>query len=339
MQCGFCTAGMILVAHALLKRNPAPSHDDIVEAISATSAAAPATDRSSRRSRSPRRCAARPDRRSRAMMRRAFKFVSTNRRVREDRRFVVGRGNFVADIKRDGMLHVAIVPSRHAAARIVSIDAAAALAVPGVHHVLTGAELAAAVDPMLNGLDTPHVRALFARSRTDALCGRMDRRRGRGHARHRRGCRRAGRGRLRAAAARDRCRGSARSREPAGPSRARLQRAARQDLRVGRSRAAFRRERRASFRSASPGDAAPRFRSRLSACWRRGTRGTRCSTCGPRSRCRNIAEQIARALRLPANAVRVHYDVDVGGSYGVKRGIKHTVLVGISRASSAGRCG
>ena len=26
--------------------------------------------------------------------------------------------------------------------------------------------------------------------------------------------------------------------------------------------------------------------------------------------------------------MRVHYDVDVGGSYGVKRGIKHTVLVG-----------
>ena len=31
-----------------------------------------------------------------------FKFVSANRRVREDRRFVVGRGIFVADIKRDG---------------------------------------------------------------------------------------------------------------------------------------------------------------------------------------------------------------------------------------------
>ena len=26
--------------------------------------------------------------------------------------------------------------------------------------------------------------------------------------------------------------------------------------------------------------------------------------------------------------MRVHFDVDVGGSYGVKRGIKHTVLVG-----------
>ena len=34
MQCGFCTSGMILVAHALLKRNPDPSRADIVEAIS-----------------------------------------------------------------------------------------------------------------------------------------------------------------------------------------------------------------------------------------------------------------------------------------------------------------
>ncbi len=50
------------------------------------------------------------------------------------------------------------------------------------------------------------------------------------------------------------------------------------------------------------------------------------------------ADQIARALRLPGHGVRVHYDVDVGGSYGVKRGIKHTVLVGSSgaRAEPAG---
>jgi 2-furoyl-CoA dehydrogenase large subunit len=38
-------------------------------------------------------------------------------------------------------------------------------------------------------------------------------------------------------------------------------------------------------------------------------------------------DQISRALRIPTNNVRVHHDVDVGGSYGVKRGIKHTVLV------------
>ena len=35
LQCGFCTSGMILTAHALLKRNPSPSRAEIVEAISA----------------------------------------------------------------------------------------------------------------------------------------------------------------------------------------------------------------------------------------------------------------------------------------------------------------
>ena len=68
----------------------------------------------------------------------AFRFVSTNRRVREDRRFVAGQGHFVADVALEGMLHVAILPSQHPAARIVSIDASAALAMPGVHYVLIG---------------------------------------------------------------------------------------------------------------------------------------------------------------------------------------------------------
>ena len=34
MQCGYCTPAMILAAHALLAGNPAPTRDDIVEAIS-----------------------------------------------------------------------------------------------------------------------------------------------------------------------------------------------------------------------------------------------------------------------------------------------------------------
>src|SRR6195256_240236 len=88
----------------------------------------------------------------------AFRFVSTNRRVREDRRFVVGQGHFVADVAAEGMLHVAVLPSQHPAARIVSIDASAALAMPGVRYVLTGDELAAATDPLMNGLDTPNVK-------------------------------------------------------------------------------------------------------------------------------------------------------------------------------------
>ncbi|MFZ0846074.1 MAG: xanthine dehydrogenase family protein molybdopterin-binding subunit, partial [Pseudolabrys sp.] len=40
------------------------------------------------------------------------------------------------------------------------------------------------------------------------------------------------------------------------------------------------------------------------------------------------SDQIGIALKLPVTSVRVHHDVDVGGSYGVKRGIKHTVLAG-----------
>jgi carbon-monoxide dehydrogenase small subunit len=34
LQCGYCTPAMILAAHALLAGNPAPSRDDILEAIS-----------------------------------------------------------------------------------------------------------------------------------------------------------------------------------------------------------------------------------------------------------------------------------------------------------------
>jgi aerobic carbon-monoxide dehydrogenase small subunit len=34
LQCGYCTPGMILAAHALLENNEAPTREDIVEAIS-----------------------------------------------------------------------------------------------------------------------------------------------------------------------------------------------------------------------------------------------------------------------------------------------------------------
>src|SRR5215831_17096792 len=45
----------------------------------------------------------------------------------------------------------------HPAARILAIDKAEALAMPGVHYVLDGRELAAATQPLLAGLDTPKV--------------------------------------------------------------------------------------------------------------------------------------------------------------------------------------
>ena len=36
----------------------------------------------------------------------SFRFVSTNRRVREDRRFVAGHGHFVADVALEGIVSI-----------------------------------------------------------------------------------------------------------------------------------------------------------------------------------------------------------------------------------------
>ncbi|WP_127500676.1 aerobic carbon-monoxide dehydrogenase large subunit [Actinoplanes solisilvae] len=61
---------------------------------------------------------------------------------KEDPRLLRGRGRFVDDIQLNGMLHLAILRSPFAHARIVSIDTSAAEAYPGVRAVVTGAALA-----------------------------------------------------------------------------------------------------------------------------------------------------------------------------------------------------
>ncbi len=52
-------------------------------------------------------------------------------------RVVTGREEYTLDLKTTGLLHLAVLKSPHAHARILSIDAAAALALDGVHAVLT----------------------------------------------------------------------------------------------------------------------------------------------------------------------------------------------------------
>src|SRR2546421_9952215 len=59
-------------------------------------------------------------------------------RRKEDDRFIRGRGNYVDDIALPGMLHMAILRSRFAHARIHSIATTAAQALPGVVAVVTG---------------------------------------------------------------------------------------------------------------------------------------------------------------------------------------------------------
>jgi carbon-monoxide dehydrogenase large subunit len=63
----------------------------------------------------------------------------------EDLRFLRGRGEYVDDLERPGMLHAAILRSTVAHGRIRSIDAARALALAGVHSVITAADLGSRV--------------------------------------------------------------------------------------------------------------------------------------------------------------------------------------------------
>ncbi|WP_422744578.1 xanthine dehydrogenase family protein molybdopterin-binding subunit [Mycobacterium sp. WMMD1722] len=59
----------------------------------------------------------------------------------EDDRLLTGRGTFVDDIQRTGMLHACFVRSPFARAEVDGIDTAAALAMPGVHAVFTARDL------------------------------------------------------------------------------------------------------------------------------------------------------------------------------------------------------
>src|SRR5262245_19635640 len=58
-------------------------------------------------------------------------------------RFCAGTARFVDDVRVPGMLHAAVLRSPHAHARRISIDAKRARDLPGVHAVLTAADVPA----------------------------------------------------------------------------------------------------------------------------------------------------------------------------------------------------
>src|SRR5262245_25468230 len=257
----------------------------------------------------------------------SFKYVSAKRRVREDRRFVAGRAVFVADVAPPGCLHAAVVTSPYPCARVASIDASEALAMPGVHLVVGGRELAAATDALLIGVDAPLVkryplaveRARYAGEWVAAVVA--DSR----------------------ALAEDACEkvrieyeplpfvldGEAAYAPDSVPVHPDHGSNVLLDKRFvwGDVDGAF---------AAAPHTLAYRVKWGRSATVPIETFGVVASWDPWREmldvwasiQMPKFADQIARALRLPMNQVRVHQDVDVGGSYGVKRGIKHTVLAG-----------
>jgi len=68
--------------------------------------------------------------------------IGASPRRKEDFRFITGKGNYTDDINRAGQTFACFVRSPHAHATIGRIDAAAALAMPGVVAVLTGQDMA-----------------------------------------------------------------------------------------------------------------------------------------------------------------------------------------------------
>jgi 2-furoyl-CoA dehydrogenase large subunit len=256
-----------------------------------------------------------------------FRYVATDRRVREDRRFVAGKGKFIADIALPSTKHVALVTCPHANARIVSVDKSRALKMPGVHYVLDGHELAAATLPLMTGLDTPNVprRPLavdVARYSGEWVVAVV------------------------------------------ADTRAQAEDAA-EEVDIEYEALPFVLDAEEALEPGSPlvhqahgsnvlldktfvwGEvdkdfaASPRKLS-LRVKWGRSstvpieTFGVVASWDPWRDmldvyasiQMPRYADQIGIALQIPVTSVRVHYDVDVGGSYGVKRGIKHTVLAG-----------
>ncbi|WP_088707328.1 xanthine dehydrogenase family protein molybdopterin-binding subunit [Noviherbaspirillum denitrificans] len=260
-------------------------------------------------------------------MKPAFKYIGRHRRAVEHRRFVTGQGRYAADIRLHGMSHVAIVASPYASARILSIDASEALKLPGVLAVITGEELNAAIDPMLPGVDAPSVTryplahevvrytgewvaAVVAESRAIAEDAAeliyveyettphvldaekaMDASAPLVHPKH----------------------GSNiifRRKFTWGPV----------DDHFGQSAHTL------SYRVKWARSSTVPIETFAVACeWNDAQQvlDVWASIQMPK-----YPDLLAKCLRLPGNGVRVHYDVDVGGSYGVKRGLKHTILVG-----------
>jgi aerobic carbon-monoxide dehydrogenase large subunit len=84
----------------------------------------------------------------------AERYTGASIKRSEDPRILTGTGRYVDDIKLPGMLHAAFVRSPLPHARVLSVDASAARALPGVVAVLTGADLEAMTvpgpDPLLS---------------------------------------------------------------------------------------------------------------------------------------------------------------------------------------------
>ena len=176
IQCGYCTPAKILVAKALLDRCPDPTEDEIREALSGNLCrctgyvkSVQAVQRAAALLRGKAEChsALRPVEATLApgespaeLLGRWYgqrdpaptliisppemeplRVVGKPEPKVDSVKLAAGRPVFTDDVKLEGMLYGALLTSPHAHARIKRIDASRARALPGVHAVLTHADI------------------------------------------------------------------------------------------------------------------------------------------------------------------------------------------------------
>ncbi|MGE5175213.1 MAG: molybdopterin cofactor-binding domain-containing protein [Hyphomicrobiales bacterium] len=142
IQCGFCTPGMILATKALLDRNPDPSEEEIRNALAGNLCRCTGYVRileAVRRVAHPER----PRPREEGESDDTFSVVGKSHPKKDAPDKATGRATYTGDIRLPGMLRGKILGSPHPHARVLSVDASAAEALPGVLAVLTARDVPA----------------------------------------------------------------------------------------------------------------------------------------------------------------------------------------------------
>ena len=135
LQCGFCTPGMMLTSVALLAENPSPTEEEIRWALSGNVCRCTGYQNIVK---AVQHAAAALAEEGCVMATVEPRGLGHSVKRLEDGRFLRGRGNYVDDITLPNMLHMELLRSPVAHARIKSIDTSRAAALPGVVAVVTG---------------------------------------------------------------------------------------------------------------------------------------------------------------------------------------------------------
>jgi len=140
LQCGFCQPGMILSAKALLATDPHPTDGAIREALSGNLCRCTGYTKILE---AVKAAAGTPSELPRTLTEPApgFRVIGARARKPDAIDKATGATAYADDLTAPGMLHGRILRSPHPHARIRSIDTSAAEALPGVHAVMTGADL------------------------------------------------------------------------------------------------------------------------------------------------------------------------------------------------------